>query len=289
MEKAPSLGRVPTRSSSSGRSSPSASVTCSSVLPPFFARPATGLNTCLTRERSEEPTLGFFSLTLCGLPSASHSFFFLASSICLSCSADAELIGGFPLLGVSFAGGLVILHLVQESAHEVAPRRLAGMASLGAHSGCPGLKRGSSSRSGDVQVVDEAAADHQRLRRSRVSFCLASSCLPRRAALFFGAAFTDTVVGGFVNTSTSAPASSDLASFPLALTAGLYRAVVSALAGRRATVSRGAMQEDPGPQSSRQSSQEGNDASAAAWGHVSSGPSGAKDIAGNLQLMLDKH
>ena len=178
---------------------------------------------------------------------------------------------------------------MQESAHEVAPRRLAGMASLGAHSGCPGLKRGSSSRSGDVQVVDEAAADHQRLRRSRVSFCLASSCLPRRAALFFGAAFTDTVVGGFVNTSTSAPASSDLASFPLALTAGLYRAVVSALAGRRATISRGAMQEDPGPQSSRQSSQEGNDASAAAWGHVSSGPSGAKDIAGNLQLMLDKH
>ena len=107
------------------------------------------------------------------------------------------------------------------------------------------------------------------------AFGLVAACLPWRAAPLLGAVFTDAVAGGF------------LASFALALIAGLPRAMVSAPAGRRATIGRGAMREDPGPQRSRQSCQEGHDALAAAWSHVSSCPSEAKDIAGNLQLSLD--
>ena len=107
------------------------------------------------------------------------------------------------------------------------------------------------------------------------AFGLAAACLSSRAAPLFGAVLTEAVAGGF------------LASFALALPAGPPRAVVSAPAGRRATIGRGAMPKDPGPQRSRQSCQEGHDALAAAWSHVSSRPSEAKDIAGNLQLSLD--
>ena len=107
------------------------------------------------------------------------------------------------------------------------------------------------------------------------AFGLVAACLRWRVAPLLGAVFTEAVAGGF------------LASFALAFPAGPLRAMVSAPAGRRATIGRGAMPKDPGPQRSRQSCQEGHDALAAAWSHVSSCPGEAKDIPGNLQLSLD--
>ena len=99
---------------------------------------------------------------------------------------------------------------------------------------------------------------------------LAAACLFARAGPLFGAVFNETVAGGFS------------ASFALAFSAGLPRVRVGAPAGRRTTIGRGAMPKDYCPQRSHQSDHEGHDASAAAWSHVSSSPSGAKDVVGNL-------
>ena len=62
------------------------------------------------------------------------------------------------------------------------------------------------------------------------AFGLVAACLRWRVAPLLGAVFTEAVAGGF------------LASFALALPAGPPRAMVSAPAGRRARIGRGAIQ-----------------------------------------------
>ena len=101
---------------------------------------------------------------------------------------------------------------------------------------------------------------------------LAAACFLPRAVPLLGAVFAEAVAGLL------------LTGFALASPAGPSRARVSAPAWRSATTGRGAMPEDPGPQRSRLSGQEELAALAATCSHVSSGQSGAKDLAGNLQF-----
>ena len=147
------------------------------------------------QERSEEPLKGFLSLTWCELPAASRKLLSLGLEYLLQPFCRCGFQQGLLLLGGSFAGGLAILYLVQGSAHEVAPRCLANMVGLGAHPrtaaivstfvlvcitnpqplvithgshkghargdcGSPRLEGRLSSRSGGVEIVNEAAMDH---------------------------------------------------------------------------------------------------------------------------------